>query len=96
MLPQRIFKAHRSAGTVGGNASIATRGSLLPLVRSRSPRSMTDTIETAQPQRHLERFRRRAHAEDACGTHVRARARATQDKGLEELPRELKFIEHRW
>ena len=64
----------------------------MPLVRSRSSRSMTDTIATAQPRRHLERFRRRAHAGDAC-------ARTCNTQGIRgasssaKLPRELKIIE---
>lgn len=67
MLP-RIFQAHHSADAVDDNASVVD--SPLPLVRSRSPRSMKDTIEIA-PLGHLEWS---CHAGDTC---TRARARST-------------------
>lgn len=99
-LPQRIFKAHRSADTVGGNRERWLLQSFTVAVGTVAIAAIDDGYDrncSLHGRRGISNtiFAVPAHAGDACGTHVHTRAHVTQDKGRTrgELPRELKFIE---
>lgn len=89
MLQQRIFKAHRCADdTVNDHAgAVAPK---LPLVRSRSTRSMTDTIELLDVEASVLESRENTYM---CAWCARTRTHGThaKDAGQGKQPRELKL-----